>query len=179
MYAHTTFAVRTRSGLSEVHQQHSGIRQGCPLSPYLFVIFMSVLMDDVENTYTQHHPPSRVHTAADPLFDLEYADDVLLLTKTREQMQTLVRLIEEGAALYGMKLNPDKVKMISMNAPVYLQPILLRSGSEVEQVSSWPYLGVRVARDGRQTVNLSARLAQATQGFNKLTSFWAHAGIPT
>ena len=32
---------------------------------------------------------------------------------------------------------------------------------------------------GRQTVNISARLAQATSEFNKLTAFWAHAGICT
>ena len=141
---------------------------------------MSILMDDVEDKYVLlHGSPPRVHSAADPLFDLEYADDVLLMTKTREQMQSLVRLIEEEASLYAMSLNPDKVKLIAMNAPPGTLPIVLRSGSEVGSVNSWPYLGARISRDGKQTVNLAGRLSHAMSEFNKLTSFWAHASICT
>ena len=54
---------------------------------------MSVLMDDVQNRYEEEFGSvPRVHTALDPLFDLEYADDVLLLTRTRDQMQGLTLL---------------------------------------------------------------------------------------
>ena len=123
MYAHTSFVVRTPAGVSSEHTQHSGIRQGCPLSPYLFVIFMSVLMDDVEERYVREvgHAP-RVHTANDPLFDLEYADDVLLLTRTRAEMQRLLALIEEEAAGYAMSMKADKVELIVMNPPEDVPP---------------------------------------------------------
>ena len=179
MYAHTSFVVRTPSGCSTEHCQHSGIRQGCPLSPYLFVVFMSVFMDDIEDRYVEEHgTPPRVHTAQDPLFDLEYADDVVLLTRTRAQLQRLLSMIEEEASLYAMRLNQDKVKLVAMN-PVGAAPLLFGDGGSVGEVTSWPYLGSRISRDAKQGVNLAARLSHATREFDKLVSFWAHAAIPT
>ena len=40
-YANTTFQVNKDGELSGVKIQGSGIRQGCPLSPYLFVLVMT------------------------------------------------------------------------------------------------------------------------------------------
>ena len=106
MYEDPRFSVRDSHGTSKEHKQSSGIRQGCPLSPYLFVIFMSVFMHDVEQEYVRRHDhPPRVHTVTDPLFDLEYADDVLLMTKTRQQMQSLLDIVELYAGHYSMRLN--------------------------------------------------------------------------
>ena len=46
-YTGPTFQVKDQDRKSKLHPQNTGIRQGCPLSPYLFIIFMSVLMYDV------------------------------------------------------------------------------------------------------------------------------------
>jgi len=47
IYAGRDFRVRDCSAESSSRQQqHSGISQGCPLSPFLFVMLMSVLMQD-------------------------------------------------------------------------------------------------------------------------------------
>ena len=40
-YEEPTFFVKDAFGTSQIKRQSSGIRQGCPLSPYLFVIVMS------------------------------------------------------------------------------------------------------------------------------------------
>ena len=53
------------------------------------------------------------------------------MTKTSSQMQLLVRLIEKEAAGYGMRLNPDKVKLIAMKPTQQPTPILLSSGTAV------------------------------------------------
>ena len=46
-YRNPRFRVVDRDGKSEFREQKTGIRQGCPLSPYLFVMFMTVLFTDV------------------------------------------------------------------------------------------------------------------------------------
>jgi len=46
IYSRRTFDVRDGGLPSEVHHQAAGIAQGCPLSPYLFIIVMTVVLND-------------------------------------------------------------------------------------------------------------------------------------
>jgi hypothetical protein len=48
VYTDRCFNVNECGVLSELRTQDSGICQGCPLSPFLFVIVMSVLMSDAK-----------------------------------------------------------------------------------------------------------------------------------
>ena len=69
---------------SSERRQNSGIRQGCPLSPYLFIMLMTVMMRDINSNLTQEerfilrneqpmgmegHTTS-YHTQTTPLFSL-------------------------------------------------------------------------------------------------------------
>ena len=49
IYRITKFSVKEMGNISSERRQHSGIRQGCPLSPYLFIIGMAIIMKDINN----------------------------------------------------------------------------------------------------------------------------------
>ena len=61
-----------------------------------------------------HHVPS-VHSSADPLFDLEYADDVVLFARSRKVAQFLLNNIQTLAEESGMQLNKNKTALVLMN----------------------------------------------------------------
>ena len=75
IYSDRVFEVKDCGVTSAKRRQLSGICQGCPLSPYLFVIVMTILMHDA------HAALGVTATAAvhrGDLYDILYADDTLV-----------------------------------------------------------------------------------------------------
>ena len=77
MYADTQFKVEMDGNTSEWKKQETGIRQGCPLSPYLFLIVMTVMFEDIHERMgtklTQHRVPGANFD------EVVYADDTLCI----------------------------------------------------------------------------------------------------
>ena len=48
LYAAPTFQIRDLYSISEPQPKGRGVRQGCPLSPYLFIAVLTVVMHDVD-----------------------------------------------------------------------------------------------------------------------------------
>ena len=86
LYADPKFKVKFNDNESEYKPQNSGIRQGCPLSPYLFLLVMTVMFDDI-HTRNRHIINGRIDGVS--FSEILYADDTLLLLKrTRENKPT-------------------------------------------------------------------------------------------
>ena len=47
LYKNPKYKVEMEGYTSEWHKQHTGIRQGCPLSPYLFLVIMTIMFHDI------------------------------------------------------------------------------------------------------------------------------------
>jgi hypothetical protein len=116
LYRAPTFRVKNGPDLSSLHTQQRGIRQGCPLSPYLFIIVLSCLMHDVEEEFTHRYELlPNPFSASSPLWDLEYADDTVLFSPNPVTLQKLLHILQHHAARIGLHLNLGKCEHLQLN----------------------------------------------------------------
>ena len=77
-----TFEVEHDEFKSNVYEQRAGIRQGWPLSPYLFVIVMSVMFADIRPEHHRRLASGKLDHLNYFFMEILYADDTLLISKT-------------------------------------------------------------------------------------------------
>ena len=87
-----------------------GVRQGCPLSPTLFNFFVDELVKEIKN--------SKLGVKIQGL-DLEallYADDVVLLADSVEDLQGLIDIVDRFCRKWRMEINLKKSEVMVVRA---------------------------------------------------------------
>ena len=98
---------------SEYLIQRSGIRQGCPLSPYLFVLLMAAMFSDIKarlNTPKQREPIEGIQYS-----EVLYADDTLIFGNYTCHINLLLKEIQTESCYYNMELNLYKCINLTLN----------------------------------------------------------------
>ena len=118
MYTNTRFNITMEGQTSSWLAQETGIRQGCPLSPYLFLIIMTTLFHDIHAGDTQRLIPNRV--CGTNFDEIVYADDTICISTDAASMNLFLKSIENEGNKYGLKLNKSKCELLttSLNADI-------------------------------------------------------------
>jgi hypothetical protein len=145
LYGSVPMAVNTPEGLTASFEAVMGVKQGCPLSPTLFGLYL----DDFEQALEANHigldlpvlPVQRVPA-------LLYADDLALVSTSKEGLQAQLVLLHAYAAKWRLTVNIDKTKAVVFRAAasssqVYPLPLVF-DGARIEVVDSFRYLGIEL-----------------------------------
>ena len=171
LYQNHKFRVSENGYTSAAYSQERGIRQGCPLSPFLFVILMSALLWDAD------HDPDR-HSHRDKLkrqlgfSDLCYADDTVIFGASHLEVQESLRAIERNAVNYGMSLNKSKCIHIAMYSRARIK---FMDETVVPQADEATYLGANINAAMDPRLEVHQRIQRCSVIWKKLGLFWKHA----
>ena len=114
------------------------MKQGCPLSPTLFGIFLDGLPRYIAR-YCPHLGPTLSDGSQLPA--LLYADDVALLATSPADLQSLIDCAAAFCKAVGLRLSPAKTSVMSFP---HVRPSFVWTceGLAVQRVSTATYLGM-------------------------------------
>ena len=157
--------------ISDSFKVNTGVRQGCLLSPFLFLL----VIDWIMKTTTKGKNNGIQWTLLTQLDDLDFADDLALLSHTHTQMQEKTTCLETTSARTGLKINRGKTEMIKINTTART-PVTV-GAKPIKVVESFVYLGSIVDQQGGTDRDVTARVGKARRAFIMLRKIWATRDI--
>ncbi|VDP58376.1 unnamed protein product [Schistosoma mattheei] len=127
---------------TDAFQVRTGVRQGCLLDPFLFLL----VVDWIMKISTSEGKHGIRWTAQNQLDDLDFADDLALLSHTHEQLQIKTVSVAVVSASVGLNIHKGKTKVLKSHTE-NTNPITL-DGETLEDVESFTYLGSIIDEQG-------------------------------
>ena len=118
-----------------------GVRQGDCLSPTLFSIYLNDFTEEIKNLN------KGVYLNADCISILLYADDIVLIAPSEEDMQSMLDVLTKWSEKWRIFVNKKKTKAMHFRNSTTPQSEyqFLCCNSPVGYVSSYKYLGVTMS----------------------------------
>ena len=109
--------------------------------------------------------------------DLDFADDVALLSHNHQQMQAKTSDLYHTSVQIGLRINKQKTKILRINAGTD-EPVTIE-GEELGEAESFTYLGSVMDKSGGTDADVKTRIGKARSAFNMLRKVWHSREIGT
>ena len=153
-YCRPEVCVRVNGKQSKPFHVGVGLRQGCVLSPLLFIVYM--------NWIDKCNQADECATIGNcKISRLLFADDLVLLSSTESGLQRALNSFADACNTAGMKISTAKTEVLHLSRNPD-QCVLQVNGATLKQVEKFRYLGVAFTSDGRQDEELDTRIGKAS-----------------
>ena len=139
IYSSVKSRVKHDNTLSEPFTCNIGVRQGECLSPFLFAMYVNDFEAELAVKGIEG-----INIGMLNLYILLYADDIILLGKTPEDLQKALSVLEEYCMRWKLKVNTDKTKIMIFRkggrTPNNIN--FIYKNESIEIVNKFCYLGI-------------------------------------
>jgi hypothetical protein len=141
IYHKTKCAVKQGDKVTQFFNYSKGVRQGCPLSPLLFNIYINEFIHRVNlNTKSDI-----TLNGNDKINILLYADDIVIIGQSQKELQDHLNALSEFCDFWGLQVNTRKTKCMVINRGNRLCNLNVSIKNDIiENVKSFKYLGFTI-----------------------------------
>ncbi|XP_022833918.1 uncharacterized protein LOC111361758 [Spodoptera litura] len=124
-------------GFSNEYTLKCGVRQGGLTSPSLFNLYINGLIEELSRSGVG------CHMCNEPVNNLSYADDMVLLSPSVDGLRTMLSICEKYALRHGLTYNVKKseVMIFRHDRTCCFNPVITLGGTQLNVVSKFKYLG--------------------------------------
>ena len=143
MYKKTEYCIKLKNGHTRAIESNLGLKQGCPLSPMLFNLFI----DDIDYIFDDTCDP--ISICNEKINHFLYADDLVILSHSKEGLQRCIDRTSDYAKSKQLTISVNKSKTMIFNQPGrFIRDTFTLNGKTLEPVQSFCYLGFDVKCSG-------------------------------
>ena len=111
IYTNNSSCIVNNGNISRFFKLSRGLRQGCPLSPYLFIILVEILATKIRN----NNKIEGISIGNVTIKLNQYADDTFIVIRNKKVcLKELLGMIENFSKISGLTLNVDKTEVIKI-----------------------------------------------------------------
>ncbi|VDP45546.1 unnamed protein product [Schistosoma margrebowiei] len=111
------------------------------------------------------------------LDDLDFADDLALLSQTQQQMQEKTDSVAAASAAVGLNIHKGKSKVLRYNTAC-TNPITI-DGEDLEDVKTFTYFGSIIDEHGGSDADVKVRISKARAAYLQLRNIWNSQQLST
>ena len=171
LYENASCQVIHDGKLTEPFSVQTGVRQGCLLSPTIFLL----VVDWIMRQSTSDGRTGIQWTFTKQLEDLDFADDISLLSHKQQDAQEKLNRVAEEAERTGLQINIGKTEAMRVNNRQQ-DPLRLHQ-EDIKEVDRFVYLGSVVSKDGGADEDIKCRINKARHAFNTLRPIWRSTAL--
>ena len=170
LYNGCTSCVVDGGRTSEWFAVETGVKQGCVLSGFLFNIVIDWIMRSTNNRKRGIR-----WNFTTTLEDLDYADDIALLSSKLHDLQEKTTRLCNIAKSVGLHINTKKTNVMRLNTKK--QQHVQIEGNEIQDVSTFTYLGAVLDNEGGTGADIRRRMSLARTTFAMLRPVWKSTSL--
>ena len=140
LFAGQEATVRIGHGTKDWFQIRKGAHQGCISSPCLFTLYADYIMQNAGLDEAE----TGIKIGGRNINCLSYADNTTLMTKSKEELRSLLMKVKEESEKAGLKLKIQKTKIMA-SSPIISWQI---DGEIMETVTDFIFLGSKITTNG-------------------------------
>ena len=166
-YSYTDVTITFPTGGKQTFRGTCGLRQGCTLSPVMFLVVIEQLLRELATKSSLEVDGVTAESLwswnnGQALNNLFFADDGALLAGSAEELQELANVLVRWSRRWGLQLNPKKcigMKFSSERRPEQFRLVL--GTARVAIAEQFKYLGCLMDRKGNTLEMAEDRMTQA------------------